>query len=40
MADVILTPLVEGDRSQFILDNQEVFWYGTMEEFGLRDVPI
>ena len=25
------------DREQFILDNQEAFNYGAMEEFGLRD---
>jgi len=32
-----LIPLKEDDRNQFILDNQEVFRYGAMEEFGLRD---
>lgn len=37
MADVILVPLEEADRNQFILDNQEAFRYGAMEEFGLRD---
>ena len=37
MANVILVPLEEGDRNQFILDNQEAFRYGAMEEFGLRD---
>ena len=37
MANVILAPLEEGDRNQFILDNQEAFRYGAMEEFGLRD---
>lgn len=37
MVNVILAPLEEGDRNQFILDNQEAFRYGAMEEFGLRD---
>lgn len=37
MANVKLVPLEEGDRNQFILDNQEAFRYGAMEEFGLRD---
>ena len=37
MANVILAPLEEEDRNQFILDNQEPFRYGAMEEFGLRD---
>ena len=37
MANVILVPLEEEDRNQFILDNQEAFRYGAMEEFGLRD---
>ncbi len=37
MANVILAPLEEGERNQFILDNQEAFRYGAMEEFGLRD---
>ena len=37
MANVILAPLEEEDRKQFILDNQEAFRYGAMEEFGLRD---
>ena len=37
MANVILAPLEEADRNQFILDNQEAFRYGAMEEFGLRD---
>ncbi len=34
---VELVPLAEDDREQFILDNQEAFRYGAMEEFGLRD---
>lgn len=37
MANVKLAPLEEADRNQFILDNQEAFRYGAMEEFGLRD---
>ena len=37
MVNVKLAPLEEGDRKQFILDNQEAFRYGAMEEFGLRD---
>ena len=32
-----LVPLKEGDRNQFILDNQEAFKYGAMQEFGVRD---
>ena len=34
---VKLIPLEYSDREQFILDNQEAFNYGAMEEFGLRD---
>jgi len=34
---VQLKPFEENDRKQFILDNQEAFRYGAMEEFGLRD---
>ena len=34
---VTLAPLEAGDREQFILDNQESFKYGAVEEFGLRD---
>ena len=34
---VTLAPLEAGDREQFILDNQESFKYGAIEEFGLRD---
>ena len=34
--DVKLVPLTEDDREQFILDNQEAFNYGALEEFGLR----
>ncbi len=37
MFDVKLVPLVPDDREQFILDNQEAFNYGALEEFGLRD---
>ena len=36
-AKVTLAPLEAGDREQFILDNQESFKYGAIEEFGLRD---
>ena len=35
--DITLRPLTESDRKQFILDNQEAFNYGALEEFGLRD---
>lgn len=34
---VTLSPLQQSDREQFILDNQEAFNYGAMEEFGTRD---
>ena len=34
---VSLIPLEAADREQFILDNQRAFWYGTMQEFGMRD---
>lgn len=37
MAEVQLLLLEEKDREQFILDNQEAFRYGAMEEFGMRD---
>ena len=32
-----LVPLKQDDRMQFILDNQEAFNYGALEEFGCRD---
>ena len=32
-----LKSLAPDDREQFILDNQEAFRYGALEEFGLRD---
>ena len=35
--DIKLVPLTEDDREQFILDNQEAFNYGALEEFGCRD---
>ena len=35
--EVKLVPLTADDREQFILDNQEAFNYGALEEFGLRD---
>ncbi len=34
---ICLEPLQPDDREQFILDNQEAFSYGALEEFGLRD---
>ncbi len=37
MNDIILVQLAPDDREQFILDNQEAFNYGALEEFGLRD---
>ena len=37
MNNVKLIPLEDCDREQFILDNQEAFNYGALEEFGLRD---
>ena len=35
--NVKLVPLTADDREQFILDNQEAFNYGALEEFGLLD---
>ena len=37
MNDITLIPLKQDDREQFILDNQEAFNYGALEEFGRRD---
>ncbi|MBQ2153366.1 MAG: GNAT family N-acetyltransferase, partial [Clostridia bacterium] len=37
VADVQLCLLADDDREQFILDNQEAFNYGALEEFGRRD---
>lgn len=37
MVNINLIPLSPADREQFILDNQEAFNYGALEEFGLRD---
>ncbi len=37
MANVRLRLLADDDRERFILDNQESFNYGALEEFGLRD---
>ncbi len=34
---VKLSPLMPNDREQFILDNQEAFRFGALEEFGMRD---
>ena len=35
--EIRLVPLTEDDREQFIMDNQEAFNYGALEEFGCRD---
>ena len=35
--NVQLLPLEQSDRDQFVLDNQEAFRYGALEEFGVRD---
>ena len=37
MIEICLLPLLADDRDQFILDNQEAFNYGALEEFGCRD---
>ena len=37
MKIINLVSLLPEDREQFILDNQEAFNYGTLEEFGIRD---
>ena len=37
MVNVKLALLEDSDREQFILDNQEAFKYGALEEFGRRD---
>ena len=37
MENITLVPLAPDDRNQFILDNQEAFNYGALEEFGRRD---
>ena len=37
MEIIKLFPLTPDDRDQFILDNQEAFRYGALEEFGCRD---
>ena len=37
MVKVELVPLTAEGRERFILDNQEAFRYGAMEEFGMRD---
>ena len=36
--NVTLKPLEEDDREQFILDNQEAFRYGALEEFGCHSL--
>ena len=35
--NVILSPLEQNDREQFITDNQRAFKFGAKEEFGMRD---
>lgn len=35
--EIKLVPLEFDDKEKFILDNQEAFNYGALEEFGLRD---
>ena len=35
--DINLLALTSDDREQFILDNQEAFIFGALEEFGRRD---
>lgn len=37
MSDIKLVPLSTEDREQFILDNQEAFNFGALEEFARRD---
>lgn len=37
LQNVQLAPLNPNDKNQFILDNQEAFNYGALEEFGRRD---
>lgn len=37
MISVKLIPLTADDREQFIIDNQEAFNFGALEEFGKRD---
>ena len=37
MTGIRLVPLERDDREQFILDDQESFNYGALEEFGMRD---
>lgn len=37
MREIILSQLRAEDRNQFIIDNQEAFRFGAMEEFGSRD---
>ncbi len=34
---VLLVPIKYSDKEQFILNNQEAFRYGALEEFGVRD---
>ncbi len=34
---ITLTPLTAKEREQFIRDNQAAFYFGAMQEFGVRD---
>lgn len=36
MNEISLVPLSPNDREQFVLDNQEAFNFGALEEFGQR----
>lgn len=38
MTDIKLVPLTSDDRERFILDNQEAFNYGAMQEFGMGEI--
>ena len=37
MSEIKLLKLTASDREQFILDNQDAFNYGALEEYGRRD---
>ena len=37
MKKITIEPLKDENINQFVLDNQEAFRYGALEEFGLRD---
>ena len=38
--DIVLKPLTNDDREQFVSDNQEAFNYGALEEFGRRTITL